>query len=749
MKQNNFLSRCRKINLVIITASVVLIPLVYWHGVFFPYTFVKTVLFYALVELALFCWLALVLVWEEYRPRFSPILIAISGFLLVSSLAAFFGVDGSMSVWSGYERMFGLVTWFHIGAFILVLSSVVREKRAWDWLFGAVVGTATFVGLYAIGQGVMSADLSVSTIGNAAHLSSYLIPVFFLAAFLVFREGRFSAMAWLGGICAIIILSALPFTEARAGIVGLGAGIITSLALFLFLGEKQGTSFSLSHTTLKRAAAAVVILGILGVSLLLAAPEFSKMFLPKRLQGLLNFNVQERTASARLGVWQVAWEGWKERPLLGWGPENFTILFNEKYDPQLYRVEPWFDRAHSFIFDVGSTTGFAGLIAYLGMFGAALFMAMRQWNVGAMPLSAFVMVCAVFAAYLAQNLFTFDALPSFLLVGVVFAYVAAHDAHVPERQRRKTPGGEKNGRALFVMGVGALVLAGMGYGVALRPIMTNAAAYRGWELLRTGGGDDAAIAAFEKSIAYGTPYSIDARRFMAEYVFEFLKQRGKRPDESLRRLMEYAIQNMNENRKEEPQQVKWVMYRGELYSLMAQRFDAAFAKKAEEDFLRAKEMSPGRPQIYLELANARKLQGDINGAWQYIDYVITIVPDFVFGHLNAAVLAIETGDTEREERELVALRQHGELDNETLRDAYFKKGRYGDAARIQEFMLAFVERQVPVYTAKYRATLYAHLAALYQLAGETSKAREAALQVRQLDPARASEVQAFLQTLPE
>lgn len=234
---------------------------------------------------------------------------------------------------------------------------------------------------------------------------------------------------------------------------------------------------------------------------------------------------------------------------------------------------------------------------------------------------------------------------------------------------------------------------------------------------------------------------------MAEYVFEFLKQSGRRPDVSMARLMEYAIEKITENMAEEPENVKWVMYRGELYSLMAQKFDVSFAKQAEEDFLRARDMSPGRPQIYLELAQARKMQGDNGKAWEYVDQVIRQAPGFSFGHLNALILAIETGKTTREEQELEWLAAGDELRMEAIRDAYYKQKRYKDAAKIQELIVQFADKEIETYPPVYRAVLYAHLAALYQLAGDVEHARKAAMAVLKLDPTQKNEVEAFLQSL--
>ena len=42
----------------------------------------------------------------------------------------------------------------------------------------------------------------------------------------------------------------------------------------------------------------------------------------------------------RLTAWKAAWSGYQERPLFGWGLDNYHILFNLHYDPTLLRHAP-------------------------------------------------------------------------------------------------------------------------------------------------------------------------------------------------------------------------------------------------------------------------------------------------------------------------------------------------------------------------------------------------------------------------
>jgi hypothetical protein len=47
----------------------------------------------------------------------------------------------------------------------------------------------------------------------------------------------------------------------------------------------------------------------------------------------------------------MALKGIAERPVLGWGQENFNYVFNKYYNPQMFGQEEWFDRTHNVVLD--------------------------------------------------------------------------------------------------------------------------------------------------------------------------------------------------------------------------------------------------------------------------------------------------------------------------------------------------------------------------------------------------------------
>ena len=70
-------------------------------------------------------------------------------------------------------------------------------------------------------------------------------------------------------------------------------------------------------------------------------------------------------------MWNMAWQGFKERPLLGWGPENYINVFDRHFDTRYFSPSAgfgaWFDRAHSIYFDYLVETGILGLLSFIGI----------------------------------------------------------------------------------------------------------------------------------------------------------------------------------------------------------------------------------------------------------------------------------------------------------------------------------------------------------------------------------------------
>lgn len=119
---------------------------------------------------------------------------------------------------------------------------------------------------------------------------------------------------------------------------------------------------------------------------------------------------------------------------MGWGPENFSVVFDKYFDPRHYvpgqNTETWFDRAHSLYFDALSETGALGFLAYFGIF-ALLFWKLAHSSIveqkkdkSGTAYGVIVrrgLMIALPVGYLVQGLAIFDVMPIYINLFSFFA----------------------------------------------------------------------------------------------------------------------------------------------------------------------------------------------------------------------------------------------------------------------------------------------------------------------------------------
>jgi len=85
--------------------------------------------------------------------------------------------------------------------------------------------------------------------------------------------------------------------------------------------------------------------------------------------------------------------------------------------------ETWFDRAHNVVVDTLAETGIIGLVAYLAVFAAALWLLWRPVFKKGEGLPQAAAFTALFAAYFVQNLTVFDMALSYLMFYLCLAFI--------------------------------------------------------------------------------------------------------------------------------------------------------------------------------------------------------------------------------------------------------------------------------------------------------------------------------------
>jgi O-antigen ligase len=207
--------------------------------------------------------------------------------------------------------------------------------------------------------------------------------------------------------------------------MGLGIGIISGL-IYLFFHLPKG----LIKKIILTAIIILIVLGGLGFKF-----RRSIDLMPFCKGGgnrILDVSVSAETFQTRLLLWKQALIITKERPILGWGPENFSPAFEKHYLPQF---EVWFDRAHNIFLDYLAQTGILGLLSYLSIFVIFYWQFFRKTRFEADKYKAEkrlvtnyrllitnTLFFALPVAYLVQGLVLFEVLPIYISIFVFLAF---------------------------------------------------------------------------------------------------------------------------------------------------------------------------------------------------------------------------------------------------------------------------------------------------------------------------------------
>jgi tetratricopeptide (TPR) repeat protein len=298
----------------------------------------------------------------------------------------------------------------------------------------------------------------------------------------------------------------------------------------------------------------------------------------------------------------VSWEAFKERPVLGWGQENFKIAYNRYFDPEyLYYEGAWFDRAHNKIAEVAVQTGVIGLIGYISIFFFGLLGLMRFIRTRSSSAERLLPVCVIMlgSAYVVQNLFLFDTPTSYMMFFSSLAFVAfllkekKGVAELNGWKKSRAPGRTmvKSPRSVFVVVGGILT--------ALLIVSANWVPYTTARLGRVGldmNDPQQATAIFEQMLESGGFPTAEATAAMMEALIKTGKSKQREWTNVVRRL-EQHFGTMVMGEYSDP---RMMIYQGKLFNDRGLT-DPTYLAKAERILRQAIALVPARPEGYQEL----------------------------------------------------------------------------------------------------------------------------------------------------
>lgn len=360
-------------------------------------------------------------------------------FLGVLYLTSFLGVYPERSFLSDLTRGTGVFFITYIALFSLCLSELLRN-RDWSIVRWAVAVSATLVsfstilgaeGLHLAGR-FFTVNLSISgaTFGNSTFAGTYLLFAFALTLIELFKTDARRNKLILGFLLLLQFLSPVLFNIK----ILLGKVALSSLANpFVFLGSARASSaalfaiilFILGVILIRRFISKKPALNLVWAGLWIFAIGVSLFLLFTPGSAVQERYIQESTA-ARIVVWDSAWEAFKVRPLLGWGPENFRIAFEHHFDNRLYESanlgEVWFDRAHNIFLDALVSIGIIGFVAGVLAILAFIWIVIHATRRGLISVLEGNVLGALMVAHILQLQTGFNTTATYVILGLVFAY---------------------------------------------------------------------------------------------------------------------------------------------------------------------------------------------------------------------------------------------------------------------------------------------------------------------------------------
>lgn len=589
-----------------------IIPYTIWE-----YVFVRGLVFYTLSGALIF--LAAVYLYKNKQGAsfFATRLFwAILIFVAARIIAGFLGVDPKTSFFGRELRMDGNIGYLALFAWLISLLLFFDGKNAWRRLFKVSVIAAFIASVFAIIQAFFpenesfisgkAAGLSFwaydlfGSLGNPIFLAGYLLPHIFLSLFLVREAPGKSKYFWLFAAAFFIIIIFL--TKTRGAIVSLFAAavffLIVSAIWFLVRNKKRFKKYLLFSLPILAASALLV-------KLLLFWTDIKGLF---SLAG---------TAATRFILWKIGLLGFLDKPIFGWGPENFSYIFSKFYNPALLRYsfyETWADKPHNQFVEILSGTGLIGFLAFAAIF----FFAFRAlWRMAARDNNEFLplaLLGAAIVSYLGHIFFVFDTLESRLTLFLILGFIISAESRFSAERRANFHLFKYILAALVLIMVYSLYKIGAG---AYRAAYFSNQAHNGFLNNKY----SESILSLNKLKYSSSPYIAGDWEFLADTLMK-TDAAGRIPKSVAAEALPMIAEGLEKAARQNPNNFSYHFRLGQMYNLMGQIIDSRYLDKAFAELLKAKEISPKRQVADLILAQIYYAKKDVAGGIKILENLV-------------------------------------------------------------------------------------------------------------------------------
>ena len=231
-------------------------------------------------------------------------------------------------------------------------------------------------------------------------------------------------MPWLSrlfwGLCALVSAWVVTLTAARSAFLGLVAGFAAVAVLFAYL-ERGRVRLVIGAAAGLLAVAAVVF--TLMVTTFEGTPGSQRVRSSNPLvERTLAFS--KRTVQTRLAAWDAATQGFLERPVFGWGPENYVVVLG-RHGSEMGAEMRIHDNAHGRLAEELATKGSVGVVSHLAIWAGLLIVGLcAARRMGRRERIVLVFAGGALVGHFAYALVSPEVVTSTLQFTLLFAFVA-------------------------------------------------------------------------------------------------------------------------------------------------------------------------------------------------------------------------------------------------------------------------------------------------------------------------------------
>jgi O-antigen ligase len=729
---------------------------------YFPFIIGKATAFRIIVGLMLLIWSLWMFGSRHSEKKFifsaNSLIKAVILFGVIVFISALFGVNFYYSFFSGNERMEGVLGIWYFISFFLIIATVfdyleiekILKAQIFISLFYSFLSLLFFLGIAQVFVKVTSNRL-IGYTGNPSFFAVYLLFNAFLALYVYFRQYNFDKKLFNWWLIPFFIQSLLLFaTLTRGSMMGYLVSIILIALAIIFLSKDK------IILPLKKIAI-VFLISITALSIFTFAGKNTDFVKNNQiLSRFSSISLTDPTAKSRIFSAGTAWKSFLQKPLFGWGQENYEAAYTTNFNPEVLKHLPedfYFDRAHNKPMEVLATNGIFGFLSYLSIFGIAFYFLNKlrkkqEWFLPSLALGG----CLI--GYFVQNIFIFDFHESYLMFFLVLGFIASlssvafspsskdslamvnEDNHDKKAQLDYA---SKMGKTLIIIMVFCLVLFSTVKWV-IEPYLVSKKIIKIGSFMRQEQGEEAfreLRKAINNPAFLKDDIIIGVKKLYTSYSSKIEKEDKKN-------IIEILVLEAEEAVQKKPWRFGLMTIKGDLETMYSQ-WDKTYIDKAKETTETIISRFPYFPQGHLFASKFYLLNGEIEKSIEAAQKVIEIDPKISTTYYLLSTAYNELDDAENRNENLIkaAKLNYPFNDKDQILFIINLLVKEKDYSTIEKLYLRAIQID------SHDLSLYTSLAATYAKIQNKDKAIEYAKKAVELNPAAQEAAEEFIQLVED